>query len=126
MLGYDFEPARVKPGETVRLVLYWEALRRDAGDYTVFNHLLDPSGSVVSQKDNQPQGGMYPTYLWDEGERIRDEYRLVVPPDAPAGDYAFATGMYGLQTMERLTITTPAGDSPPDRRLLLEGPEVLR
>jgi len=126
LLGYDFEPSQVRPGETVRLVIYWEALRHDAGDYTVFNHLLDPSGSVVAQKDSQPQAGMYPTYLWGVGERVRDEYQLVVPPDASAGDYTFAVGMYVLQTMERLPIITQAGTSPYDRRLLLEGPEVLR
>ena len=126
LLGYDLEPARAQPGETVRLTLYWEATHNPTGDYTVFTHLLDPSGQMYGQRDNQPQSGMYPTYLWDKRERIQDEYELTIAPDAPLGDYQIAVGMYDLQTLERLPIVDQNGTLLPDARILLPGPEVVR
>ncbi len=126
LLGYDFEPHQVLPGEAIELTLYWECVGQEPGDLTVFAHLYDATGEKRAQVDNPPQGGMYPSYLWDPGERVRDTYRLEVPADAPAGRYHFAVGMYVLQTMERQPVITSQGTSPPDRQLLLEGPEVLR
>jgi hypothetical protein len=128
LLGYDLEPAHVQPGETVRLTLYWEAVHKPAGDhaYTVFTHLIDPAGQMRGQKDNQPQGGMYPTYLWDKGERLQDTYDLTVAPDAPPGDYQIAVGMYDRPTLERLPITDQNGSPLPDARLLIAGPQVVQ
>ena len=125
LLGYAFEPRQVRPGETVQLTLYWECTGQEPGDYTVFTHLIDGTGETRTQKDNPPQGGMYPTYLWDAGERVQDRYELELPLDAPPGTYRFAVGMYVLQTMERLPVTTAQGTSLPDQQLLLDGPEVL-
>jgi hypothetical protein len=124
LLGYDFRPQQARPGEAVQLTLYWECVGQEPGDLTVFTHLYDASGERRAQVDNPPQGGMYPTYLWDPGERVRDTYRLEIPPDAPAGTYHFAVGMYVLETMERQPITAAEGTSPPDRQLLLAGPRV--
>jgi hypothetical protein len=126
LLGYDLRPAQVQAGDTVHLTLYWEAVHKPTGDYTVFTHLLDPMGQTRTQKDNQPQGGMYPTYLWDKGERIQDEYELTVPPDAPPGDYQVAVGMYYLPTLDRLPIVDRNGTPLPDARLLIPGPQVLQ
>ena len=126
LLGYDLNPAHVQSGEAVHLTLYWEAVHKPTGDYTVFTHLIDPDGGMRAQKDNQPQGGMYPTYLWDEGERIQDEYALAVAPDAPPGAYQIAVGMYYLPTLDRLSVVGRDGTPLPDARILIPGPEVLQ
>jgi hypothetical protein len=123
-LGYDFDPPQVRPGETLHVTLYWEALTQPDGDYTVFAHLLDPAGQIRGQKDNPPQGGTYPTDLWEAGERVQDTYALPVDPDAPQGIYRLAVGMYSLQTMERLPIKART-TSTSDDRLLLPGPQIL-
>jgi hypothetical protein len=130
LLGYDYEPSQVRPGETLRLTLYWEAVAAPQGDYTVFTHLLDPAGQMRAQKDNPPQGGMYPTDLWDAGERVADVYLLPIAPGAPQGEYRLAVGMYSLATMERLPVTASPGNAQhatvtPDQRILLPGPQVL-
>jgi len=126
LLGYDLEPVQVQPGATVHLTLYWEAVHKPTGDYTVFTHLLDPSGQMRGQKDNQPQSGMYPTHLWDEGEQIQDEYELTIASDAPPGAYQIAVGMYYLPTLERLPAVDQNGRVLPDARILISGPEVVR
>ena len=124
LLGYDLKPTQARPGETLHLTLYWEAVRKPAGDYTVFAHLIDPGGQMRAQEDNQPQDGMYPTYLWDEGERVQDEYELTIAPDAPPGTYQIAVGMYYLPTLERLSVLDQSGVLLPDARILIAGPEV--
>jgi hypothetical protein len=126
LLGYNMEPEQAKPGETVELTLYWEANQKPGGDYTVFTHLREPSGELHGQNDSQPQAGMYPTYLWDKGERVEDRYELVIAEDAIAGEYEIALGMYTLATLERLSIRDQEGSLAPDRQLLIPGPEVLR
>jgi hypothetical protein len=121
LMGYDLGPAEIHPGETLRLILYWEAVNKPTGDYTVFTHLLGPSGELRGQQDNQPQGGMYPTYLWDQGERIQDILELKIDPDAPPGQYDLAIGMYTLENLERVPITDQHGEIAPDNRLLIPG-----
>jgi hypothetical protein len=68
---------------------------------------------------------MYPTYLWDAGERIQDRYTFKVAPDAPPGDYEIALGMYTLATMERLPVSVPQGLPAANDSLMIPGPEVL-
>ena len=126
LLGYNLEPVRAEPGQAVHLTLYWEAVHKPIGDYNVFTHLLDPSGQIRGQQDSQPQSRMYPTYLWDEGERIEDKYELTVASDAPPGAYQIAVGMYYLPTLERLTTVDQNGVVLPGARILISGPEVIR
>lgn len=109
LVGYEADPIRVKAGETFHLTLYWQALTSMEKDYTVFTHLIDEEGEVWAQKDNQPKGGGYPTSLWDEGEVVKDEYELMVSREAPRGEYRLVTGMYTLDTGERLPIYNKDG-----------------
>jgi len=126
LLGYDLSPRETQPGETVRLTLYWETVCETSADYTVFVHLLEPSGALHDQQDSQPQGGMYPTYLWDAGERVRDRYEVSLAPDAPAGAYRLSVGMYELSTGGRLPAVDAQGETLPDGVILLPGPEVRK
>jgi hypothetical protein len=60
----------------------------------VFTHLLDGASQVVAQRDAEPADNLRPTTAWTPGERIEDNYGMVVPPDLPAGDYTLEIGMY--------------------------------
>jgi hypothetical protein len=126
LLGYDFEPAEVMPGDTVNLTLYWQALREPTGDFTVFTHFLGPDGQLHAQRDSQPQQGMYPTYLWQQGERIEDVYTIPIDPETPPGTYDFAIGLYVLETLQRLPLSTRDGDLGAENRLLLPGPTIAQ
>jgi len=117
-LGYDLESKEAKPGGELHLVLYWQAQREMNTSYTVFTHLLDEGGRLWGQKDNPPQGGKYPTTGWLEGEVVRDEYEIPIPPDAPFGSYLLEVGMYEAETGVRL----PAFDEKGNR---LEGDRVI-
>ena len=117
-LGYDLSAAVVKPGDTLRLTLYWQAKRGTTGWYKVFTHLLDDENRTWAQKDSVPVGGTRPTTGWVKGEVIVDEYELTVDADAPGGDYILEIGMYEEGTGLRLSVLNEEGQAEGDRILL--------
>jgi hypothetical protein len=118
LLGYDLDRTSVKPGESLHLTLYWRALTAVDASYTVFTHLLDGESRIWGQKDSVPKAGTYPTTLWVEGEVVTDEYKIVVKPDAPPGQYVIEVGMYLAQSGERLPVLDELGQVQGDRVLL--------
>jgi hypothetical protein len=117
-LGYDLGTPVIKPGDTLRLILYWQARREIDGWYKVFTHLLDDEARIWAQKDSVPVAGTRPTMGWVKGEVIVDEYELVVKPDAPGGDYILEVGMYEEGTGQRLSVLNEEGQAAGDRILL--------
>jgi hypothetical protein len=109
LLGYSQE-GDYRPGGEVRLTLFWQALAQPDRDYTVFNHLVGPTGALAGQKDNAPVTGFYPTSRWKKGEIVRDLYRLPIARDATPGAYHIETGLYAGDTGERLPVSNPPGD----------------
>ena len=120
LLGYNLEPTAVRPGEAVRLTLYWQAQSPMDTAYTVFTHLLDADGMTQAQQDSQPQGGEFPTTEWLYGDVIRDEYTLALPTDAPPSEYTLEVGMYRLETGERLPAYDADGQRWPDDAIRLD------
>jgi hypothetical protein len=88
------------PGPTTTLSLVWQALAPIERGYTVFVHALDAAGQLVAQTDSEPQGGRYPTPLWDPGEYIADDYSFSLAP----GTYTLRVGLYVPETGERLAL----------------------
>lgn len=99
--GYDLQLPR-EPEQPVKLTLYWHSLNPVATDYDVFVHVLDDSGQIVAQVDQEPVRGLAPTSLWQPGDTIGDPYQLTLPPELAAGAYAINAGMYRRETGERL------------------------
>ncbi|MBN1641395.1 MAG: hypothetical protein JXA09_09175 [Anaerolineae bacterium] len=119
LLGYRVDPLEARPGDTVTVALYWHALRRVTCNDTVFVHLIDGAGEVLSQHDGEPVSGTYPTSAWAPGDVIVDLHRLPLPVDLTAGDYHVEVGLYDLATLVRRPARTGEGVSLPGDRLLL-------
>lgn len=102
--GYD-APTSAAPGQTLALRFYWEMLARAPIDYTVFVHLLDPSGERVAQAD-QPIGSFeYGTSRLLPGEAARTDHALALPATLPPGRYTLAVGVYPSQgATDRLSV----------------------
>jgi 4-amino-4-deoxy-L-arabinose transferase-like glycosyltransferase len=103
LLGYNIESG-FRPGDNIHLTLFWQCLEEMEQSYTVFTHLVDAGDHIVAQKDNPPVDGFYPTTEWEVGEIVRDQYDLVIPSDAPSGEYRLNVGMYLAETGERLNV----------------------
>ena len=104
LIGFDLEPTAIRPGGTVHLTLYWQALAPMEEDYTVFTHLLGEKNRLWAQKDSQPQGGRSPTSGWEPGQVVEDRYELEVHPQAPPGVYDLEIGIYRARTGKRLLV----------------------
>ncbi len=104
LLGYRLWHKQVEPGGMLRLTLEWQA-RDDVQDsYKVFVHLLDEEGRLVAQRDSQPVGGSRPTSTWTEGDKITDNYGVLIPEGMSHGEYRLVVGMYLPSTGERLPV----------------------
>jgi hypothetical protein len=117
LLGYNIESG-FRPGDGIHLTLFWQAVEEMDRNYTVFTHLVDEEGRLWGQKDNPPVDGFYPTSQWGEGEVVRDQYDILISPDAPTGEYQIEVGMYLAETGERLPVFDGEGQALGDKILL--------
>ena len=110
----------------VQLAAYWQVEEPVEVDLTVFAHLLDPQGSLVAQADGYPLLGLFPFWLWEPGETVRDVRHF-----SPGGGYAIRLGVWEPASGERLPATAPDGTSWPDQAFPIgpcacESPGTLR
>lgn len=118
LVGYDVSTTSMQPGETLYLTLYWRCTAAMESSYTVFTHLLDPSGRLRGQHDDIPHRGELPTTSWVAGEYIADHYELQLAADAPPGTYWLEVGMYDARTLVRLPLFADGARLEDDRVLL--------
>ncbi|HEM62391.1 MAG TPA: hypothetical protein ENO24_08880 [Chloroflexi bacterium] len=118
LLGYDLSDEEVMAGDTLHLVLYWQALQEMDVSYTVFTHLLDANERIWGQMDSVPVRGEAPTTSWIPQEVLVDEYDLLVDPEAPPGNYMIKIGMYNSSTGGRLPALVDGRQEEQDRILL--------
>ncbi len=118
LLGYAIPntqypiPSHLKPGDSLEVTLYWQALAEMNENYSTFVHLLDQTELIVAQRDMYPGQGLYPTSLWSPGEAIANRYVLILPETAFAPNQAqLAVGLYNFDTGERLSAYAPNGEA---------------
>jgi hypothetical protein len=102
--GYSLEEDHARPGESVRLTLYWRSTAKLHTSYTVFNQILEPDTTMVGQLDAQPGCDKQTTNKWSVGELVEDQYRIPIFPDAKPGSYPLLIGMYQPDPFENLPI----------------------
>ncbi len=104
LVGLDLPQIPLKAGQTLPLTLYWQAQRTPDRNWKVFVHLLNPAGSRVSQQDQIPGAGQFPTTGWLPGEYLADAYTLPLPADLPPGEYRLEVGLYDPNDFSRLPV----------------------
>jgi dolichyl-phosphate-mannose-protein mannosyltransferase len=83
-----------------RVVLYWRAATTTKKNYNLVVQLRDASDNIVSQSDDAPVVGTFPTNQWSKNELIVDEHDL-----SPGGEVsALAIAMYDASTSTRLPV----------------------
>lgn len=112
LLGYNLA-AMPRAGEILPVVLFWKIDHDVNEDFTVFVHLLDPTGNLVAQHDGLTDDGFNPTTLWLTGTTISDRHDLKLPATLGPGVYRLIAGLYRYETLERLPAKN-AGESSPD------------
>jgi len=103
-----------------QVALYWRCRAPMDASYMTFVHLLDSAGVVRGRDEGIPCDGSCPTYSWVPGEILVDRYDIILPADAPPGQYHLVVGMYDARTGQRLPVTDAQGTSLGDQ--ILVGP----
>lgn len=85
-------PARI--GVPLVVTLTWNSLEPIPRNWTVFVHLVDPSGEIVATSNSKPQNGALPFVQWTPGDWVADQHRLALPAALPTGDYLLRVGLY--------------------------------
>jgi hypothetical protein len=89
----------------IEVMLQWQPGKAVTRDYTVFVHLVDAGGQVVSQSDAQPGWVVpWPTHRWPAGQPVLDSHRLLIAGQVPPGRYQVRVGLYYWETLERLPL----------------------
>ena len=116
LLGYQRAAGALHPGDVLDLTLYWRTDVPLEERYKVFTHLLGDvwnaanSNFIWGQLDSEPAVGTALTTTWTPGAIITDRYRILIPMDAPPGDYRLEVGMYRIVGGERLPVAS-GGDA---------------
>jgi hypothetical protein len=92
LIGYSLDRRVARPGETIRLTLYWRALATMENDYDVFAHVLGSENQVWARSDGWPGGS--PTSSWLPGETIEDTRELTLDAQTPPYLYELEVGLY--------------------------------
>ena len=123
LVGYELDRTSVMPGESIHLILYWQALTEIKANYTVFTHVLGKGERMLAQVDNWPQSGQSPTATWRKGQIVKDSYELQIAKDALPEVAELEIGLYDSE-VKRLTILGMGGYVQ-DTRLVLSKVRIL-
>lgn len=121
--GYTLSAAALSPGEGLGVTLFWHTDTPLEGRYKVFMHMYSPDGALIAQHDSEPGSNLRPTDTWEIRERITDPHGLLLPLDAPPGEYRLVVGLYGLIDGVRLAVeggAAPNHDSIPLASITVE------
>jgi len=119
LLGYDLSTAEVRAGETVRVILFWRALRSIESDYRLHLQVQDNDGNTWAEAEFPLANEEYPTNHWNEGEVIKGQYDLAIDAATPTGEQ---TLNFKLQTSN---LQPPTSNLQPLARLSVVAPERL-
>ncbi len=110
LLGYRINTEAALPGESVEVVLYWEALSEMDRNWSVFVHLEDSAGILAGQRDTYPGVGLLATSDLEPGRRWMDRYIVPISASAYAPEELIVrVGLYDYTTCstgcERMTVS---------------------
>jgi 4-amino-4-deoxy-L-arabinose transferase-like glycosyltransferase len=114
VIGYEPRPDKAVPGDPLVIIVYWKAISAMSDDYVGFLHLVGPDGRLAAQDDHELGRGLYRTNVWQPGQVIRERYELVLPQDAPDGDYVLRTGAYSFPSLQRLPVRSTSTSAQDD------------
>lgn len=102
LLGYRVEPAGVvKPGEKVKLIMYWRSNAKLDDGWNLFTHVLDGSGERILNIDNVgpirewrgTRQALSPS-AWEPGKVYVDEQEFVVPNTVKTSSIQVTVGVW--------------------------------
>ncbi len=104
--GYTITPSPVAPGTLLELTLYWRALQPLDEPYSVAIKVFGRGGQIVAASDAYPDGGRWPTPLWQPGQIIADRRQLRLAEGMEVPTVGRVTvDLYRFDTLQMLPAT---------------------
>jgi hypothetical protein len=106
LCALELQARVLKPGDTVRITLYWQAERPVQEPADSFVHLwgtnFNPkTGNPLWGQQDKQLPGYHPVTRWNPGKLYRDSYEFPIDPDAPPGEYQIEIGWVQPATGQR-------------------------
>jgi tetratricopeptide (TPR) repeat protein/4-amino-4-deoxy-L-arabinose transferase-like glycosyltransferase len=95
LLGYDISANQVAPGGSLDVSYYWRCWARPPLDYYIFVHLVGPERTLTY--DHLLDHGRVSMTSLREGEVVREDYSMQIPPDLEPGNYRLVVGLWDPQ-----------------------------
>jgi hypothetical protein len=120
---------------SITLTLTWQSLRPVPYDATMFVHLRERDGNILTQVDRQPLNGRFPTSYWLPGQIITDVVSLGPVPDTydcvsipecsgVDGPLTLNIGLYTWPSLQRLPVTDASGTPQQDNMIVINVPPI--
>jgi 4-amino-4-deoxy-L-arabinose transferase-like glycosyltransferase len=93
-LGYSLGGESFRPGDSLRIGLFWEALVDLQKDYDLLLSLQDAGGRTWASAGGPLATPGYPSSRWTAGELIRGQQSLTIPAGTPSGRYRLILAVY--------------------------------
>jgi hypothetical protein len=119
LIGYALDQRVARPGETIRLTLYWRALNPMAVNYNLFVHVLGEENQIWANSDSPLTDRAVCTNRWEPGTMVEEARELTLVEATPPGFYDIELGLHasglgrlqilaedGRQVSSRLLLTT--------------------
>ena len=93
-LGLDSSMNPIEPGKEVKLTHYWKVVSAPGAGWRMFTHLNGPGNSQYINVDHGPVNTKYPVSQWKDGQIIKDEHSIRLPPTWPHDKLWVYTGLW--------------------------------
>lgn len=99
-LGYELSDIALAPGASFQLTTYWRVRAPLPPQLSLFTHVLDSTGEIVTQQDRLAltSASLRP------GDLFAQTHPLTLPADRPSGTYPLTIGLYTPADGARLPI----------------------
>ncbi len=96
LMGYTVSDKTPKPGETIKLTLYWQARGLISISYKIKTHIVGKKSGKTYRinASHSPAKNDYPTKIWLKGEIVVDEMDITIPSDWPNVTPTVWVGVY--------------------------------
>ncbi len=96
LIGYDIDKTRAKPGETVTVTYYLEALAEKMADNMIFTHFQGKASGRTAwmNLDHHPVQGLLPLRQMKKGQIIKDVQSFTIKKDFPGGKARLYWGLW--------------------------------
>ncbi len=103
LAGYQLLDGNYRPGHTVPVDVFWQALETTTADYQFLLQLIDDQGGLVAESRTSPTREDYPTSRWQVDELLHGQGALIVPATAEAGQYTIRASLIDPATGDWLS-----------------------